>query len=62
MRGPTSQVLTNRWPLPLATVILRCDPCQRVIGELNVNTLHLASELSRLRREHAASTHTPGTT
>ncbi len=47
----------RRQPLPPATVVLHCDGCQCIIAELSVNILHLAGELSRLRREHAMIAH-----
>jgi hypothetical protein len=44
-------------PLPPATVVLRCDACGADVETLDINTQHLASELSRLRRAHAVRRH-----
>lgn len=43
--------------LPRATVGLRCIECGTCLGKLDINTGQLASELFRLRREHATEKH-----
>jgi hypothetical protein len=47
----------TRQLLPRATVTIQCDECGLTIGELGINTYQLASEISRLRREHAIQQH-----
>ncbi len=47
----------TRQPLPPGIVILRCEACGADVETLDVNTQRLASELSRLRREHASRRH-----
>lgn len=44
-------------PLPKATVILVCDECGEKIDEVSFSVSHLASVLSRLRKEHARRYH-----
>jgi hypothetical protein len=43
--------------MPKATVSVHCEACGANIGELDINTFQLASEISRLRREHAIKQH-----
>lgn len=44
-------------PLPRCTMVVTCDECQTVIGELDTNTWTLAGVVMRLRREHAVAIH-----
>lgn len=49
--------LSTRQRLPGATVTIHCKECGLTIAEVDINTYRLASEISRLRREHASSRH-----
>lgn len=46
-----------RNPLPSTTVQLTCNACRKVFAELDVNTLHLAGEIGKQRRQHAINEH-----
>lgn len=44
-------------PLPRCTMVVTCEECGQVIGDLDTNTWTLAGVVMRLRREHAGAAH-----
>jgi hypothetical protein len=56
-RSAPRQKADTRPALPRASIVMSCDDCGLGIAEVNLSTKRLATELFRLRREHAVRQH-----